>query len=207
MKLVSVLFVCLMAAGAALVAGDPAAGKAKYQVCVACHGANGEGNQALGAPALAGQEDWYLERQLKNYKDGVRGSDPKDTYGMQMKPMAATLVNDTDIANVVAFIQTFPDKKPASTISGGNAATGKALYATCAACHGNNGEGNKALGAPRLNNQPDWYMVRQLHNFKDGIRGKHPKDTYGMQMAPMAAMLTNDQAIVDVVAYIKSLGK
>jgi len=42
-----------------------------------------------------------------------------------------------------------------------------------------------------------------LKNFKNGIRGAHPKDIYGRQMASMAAILTDDQA-ADVVAYIDS---
>ncbi len=44
-----------------------------------------EGNLALNSPRLADQDDWYLVRQLQNYKSGLRGSNPKDVYGMQMK--------------------------------------------------------------------------------------------------------------------------
>jgi cytochrome c oxidase subunit 2 len=47
--------------------------------------------------------------------------------------------------------------------------------------------------------------VRQLQNYKKGLRGAHPKDTFGAQMKPMAAMLANDQAINNVVVYIRSL--
>ncbi len=50
-------------------------------------------------------------------------------------------------------------------------------------------------------------MVRQLDHFKQGIRGADPKDTYGQQMAPMAKMLTTDQDVADVAAYIEQLGK
>ena len=48
-------------------------------------------------------------------------------------------------------------------------------------------------------------MIRQLQNFKAGIRGANPKDTFGMQMAPMSQTLPNDQAMADVAAYIKTL--
>jgi cytochrome c oxidase subunit 2 len=51
----------------------------------------------------------------------------------------------------------------------------------------------------------DWYMVTQLKNFRDGIRGAHPQDMYGSQMALMAAMFTDDQLISDLVAYIGTL--
>jgi cytochrome c oxidase subunit II len=89
----------------------------------------------------------------------------------------------------------------------GDPAKGKTLYATCGACHGANAEGMEALNAPRLAGQEPWYIIRQLQNFKGGIRGANPKDTYGMQMAPMAQTLPNDQAIEDVAAYIQTLGK
>ena len=95
----------------------------------------------------------------------------------------------------------------ATSLAAGDPAKGKTLYATCGACHGQNAEGMEALNAPKLAGQEEWYVVRQLQNFKAGIRGTNPKDTYGMQMAPMAQTLPNDQAMEDVAAYIKSLGK
>ena len=95
----------------------------------------------------------------------------------------------------------------AGTLAAGDAEKGKTLYATCGACHGQNAEGLEALNAPKLAGQEEWYVVRQLQNFKNGVRGANPKDTYGMQMAPMAQILTTDQAMADVAAYIKSLGK
>lgn len=92
------------AAPAVTVQGDVAAGKTAYGVCAACHGADGKGNEQLGGPRLAGQDDWYLVRQIQNYQKGLRGYDPKDTYGAQMKPMAATLANPETLNNVVAYI-------------------------------------------------------------------------------------------------------
>ncbi|MDX1555861.1 MAG: cytochrome c oxidase subunit II, partial [Xanthomonadales bacterium] len=87
-------------------AGDPVAGQALYAVCSACHGAEGEGNQAVNAPKLAGQERTYLERQLHNYKNGIRGTAEGDTLGQQMVGMAATLVDDQAVRDVVAYIGT-----------------------------------------------------------------------------------------------------
>jgi cytochrome c oxidase subunit 2 len=101
-------FFALLALGAvsssALAAGDAAKGKSFYVTCQACHGANAEGNKALNAPALTGLEDWYIERQLKNFKAGIRGADPKDTYGIQMRPMAMILPDDQAIADVAAYL-------------------------------------------------------------------------------------------------------
>ena len=92
--------------GAALAAADVAAGKAAYMTCMACHGANGEGNVAMNAPRIAGQEPWYLSRQLAAYRAGHRGTAAGDMFGMQMRPMAMTLATDEDIENVVAYIGT-----------------------------------------------------------------------------------------------------
>jgi len=44
-----------------------------------------------------------------------------------------------------------------------------------------------------------------VKNFKQGIRGAHPKDLYGPQMASMAEILSDDQATNDLVAYINTL--
>jgi cytochrome c553 len=44
--------------------------------------------------------------------------------------------------------------------------------------------------------------VRQIKNFKAGIRGTKSGDTYGAQMRPMAMILADDKSINDVAAYI-----
>ncbi len=69
------------------------------------------------------------------------------------------------------------------------------------------GKGLEALNAPNLVSLQDWYIVRQLKNFRDGLRGVDAKDVYGMQMRPMALTLADDQAVEDVTAYIVSLEK
>ena len=53
----------------------------------------------------------------------------------------------------------------------------------------------------------DWYLARQLENFKADIRGRHEDDLYGWQMAEMARILKDDDAINDVIAYINTLGE
>jgi cytochrome c oxidase subunit II len=194
----------LSSMGNLLHAQDIRAGEASFQICKTCHGQKGEGQQALNSPSLSGQFDWYTERQLKNYKEGIRGGHPNDIYGSQMRPMALTLADDNAIKNVAAYINTLPVAKPPRTF-GGDAAKGKTLYMLCATCHGQKAEGMLALNSPRLNTLSDWYMLRQLQNFKAGIRGTHPKDIYGMQMAPMAMALADEQAMKDVIAYILSL--
>jgi cytochrome c oxidase subunit 2 len=51
----------------------------------------------------------------------------------------------------------------------------------------------------------DWYMVTQLNNFKHGIRGSDRRDSYGPQMAALAAMLDDERITANVVAYINTL--
>ncbi len=86
--------------------GNAERGKMLYMTCQACHGAAGEGNDLMNSPALRHQHDWYLAAQLKKFKDGVRGSNPADIYGSQMRPMAMILADEQAIKDVVAYIQT-----------------------------------------------------------------------------------------------------
>jgi len=186
-------------------AGNATAGQASYAVCSACHGANGEGNVALNAPKLAGQEGWYIRQQIEYYKTGVRGTNPDDTYGMQMAPMAATLATDQILNNVIAYIDTLPDNPAPETITG-DLANGYDLYqGKCSVCHGREGEGSWGTHAPRLAGMTDWYLKRQLQYFKDGTRGNHPEDQQGYQMTHMVSALADEEAIDDVVAYINTL--
>jgi len=188
----------------AMAAGSPAAGQASYALCGACHGPQGQGNQALNAPKLSSQAGWYLARQLRHFKQGLRGSDDRDIFAKQMIPMASTLADDAAISNVVAYINSLPDEPPSPTLAG-DPERGKALYTTCAACHGNSGQGIWSTNAPRLSHMSDWYLARQLHNFQQGIRGAHPQDFYGAQMALMSKILPDDRAINDLLAYIHTL--
>jgi cytochrome c oxidase subunit II len=185
-------------------APDLAAGQTHYAVCSACHGASGEGNVALNAPKIAGQETWYLERQLNNFKHGLRGSGNDDMFGAQMAPMASTLADDSAVRNVSAYIASLPDSDSPSTMSG-DVARGEEIFVTCKSCHGSDGQGIWALNAPRLKGSNDWYIARQLENYKQGIRGSHPQDLYGKQMSLLTIMLRDEQAINDVVAYINTL--
>lgn len=91
------------------ISGDIDAGRALYQPCAICHGADAEGNEALGAPALAGQNDWYMVTQLRNFLAGYRGVHPRDVYGAQMRVMTTGLSGENDINNVVAYINSLSD--------------------------------------------------------------------------------------------------
>lgn len=93
-----VLCVMLLGVIAALdgtaLAADIAAGKVKSGSCVGCHGPAGISSNPLW-PNLAGQQQGYLARQLKAFRDGSR-TDP------MMEAMAKPL-SDEDIANLAAY--------------------------------------------------------------------------------------------------------
>jgi cytochrome c oxidase subunit 2 len=184
--------------------GDAAVGKGTFAVCASCHGENGEGNEAMNAPRLAGLPDWYIARQLDHYKRGIRGAHKDDVYGQQMAPMASMLPDAGAIRNLTAYIATLKPTSTPSTVTG-DPIRGAAYYNTCGACHAAKAQGNYALQAPPLAGQDDWYLKRQLENFRLGIRGAHKEDTYGHQMVLMARSLQNEQSINDLLAYLNTL--
>lgn len=185
--------------------GDPGGNPGDDRYCMTCHGAYGIGNVGIDAPRLAGMEPWYLRRQLENFRSGIRGTHPEDEGGIAMQPMAASL-SDASIDDIVSWVGEW-DFVPAEITIERNAEAGQRLYQTCATCHGVNGEGNEALGAPQLAGQNDWYLVTQLKNFRAGYRGTHVEDTFGQQMRVMSQSLNNDDQINNVVAYINTLGR
>ena len=126
---------------------DMAAGQAAYAICASCHGAQGEGNQALNGPKLAGQGAWYTERQLRYFQTGVRGGEG-DTLGAQMTSMSMTLADDAAIRNVAAYIESLPDTPLDPTVTG-DVENGRKIYqANCAACHLDDGRGTWYTDAP-----------------------------------------------------------
>jgi len=182
-------------------------GEALYVNCIPCHRADGSGNRSIGAPTIAGMPAWYVDGQLSKFRDGLRGAHPDDAAGSRMRPMALILRSKTDQESLVGFVASMSPTIPVVSLTGGRAEVGKNLYAPCIGCHGPDASGNQALKAPPLSGSDDWYLLRQLHNFKRRIRGSNPQDQTGMLMAPMAASLVDEQSVLDVVAYIVSLGE
>lgn len=181
-----------------------ARGKAVFDTCVPCHGADGGGNAELAAPAIAGLPQWYIEAQLEKFENGWRGSHPQDTVGLRMRSMANALDLSVDRPSVAEYVAGLPPANPAPTLHEGDAEAGRAAYQTCAACHGADGRGNEVLKAPPLVGQSDWYLLAQLEKFKKGWRGTDPKDVSGATMRPNSLLL-DDAAMRNVVAYIQTL--
>lgn len=86
------------------ISGNVVKGEEQYKVCIACHGADGNGMKELNAPPLKGANDWYLYTQLKNFKNKVRAGNPAtDPTGATMAPMAA-LLDDQGMKDVISYI-------------------------------------------------------------------------------------------------------
>lgn len=83
----------------------------------------------------------------------------------------------------------------ASTALVGDAAAGQAKTAVCGACHGPDGN-SMAPNFPKLAGQGDRYLLKQLHEIKDGKR----------QVLEMTGQLNNlnDQDLADIAAYYAS---
>ncbi len=207
--LCSASYLALVLAGCAQTPGPGLArGEQIFDTCFPCHGKDGLGNKTVGAPAIAGLPRWYVERQLHNFKSAMRGANPHDLEGSRMRPMARSLWREGDIASVAEYVATLPGRVPAATMVAGDTANGRMRYQSiCITCHQDDGNGNEALGAPPLTHQHDWYMMAQIVKFKTGLRGTHPDDAMGSQMAAMAATLEDSTAMHDVIAFIRTLQK
>ncbi len=176
---------------------------AQYFSCRSCHGDTGLGSPAIHAPALAGQSRQYIARQLRNFKNGVRGENAQDTWGRQMALMAANL-DEAAINSLSEFIAALPPWP-----SGGKKVqkdTDSAqLFASCAVCHGKAGEGKAEMNAPRIGGLDSTYLANQLRNFRSGIRGSAKEDSYGQQMRSALPSALDDDALEKLAHYIQGL--
>ena len=201
----------VLALVSALVAGcgtqsRQAHGQQLFKTCVPCHGQDGQGNLALRAPAIAGLPDWYLTAEITKFQNDIRGAHPDDMEGHRMRPMARTLYHKGDVEAVVGYVSKLKAHWVPPVMAGGDLAAGQQRYATvCIACHGADGRGGQALGAPPIAGQADWYLRAQLKKFKSGMRGAHPDDKTGGMMRAMSSTLPDTLAMRDVIAYVKTL--
>lgn len=176
-------------------------------VCVACHGANGEGNPALGAPRIAGQNADYIARQLSNFKSGKRAYHPDDKTGAGMRTIAVTL-SDTDMRTLATHYSTLELKvAPANTPAKSDITTGKVIFdATCSACHGLHAQGYPQLQAPSLQILDSAYMTHQIDSFVKGWRGDTEKsDQPAVWMRSIASHISQPQELESVIQYIGTL--
>ncbi len=147
--------------GISVLAQDIEAGKAKSQVCAACHGA--DGNAIAGNfPNLAGQTWRYIYIQLKDFKEGRR-SNPI------MTAMVAGL-SRTDMIDIANYYASQSSKPSPFQADEAKVALGKAKAdeTLCAMCHLGAFSGQNEI--PRVAGQQYEYVVQQLQDFKARTR-------------------------------------
>lgn len=139
--------------------------------CGACHGVTGNSKNPM-FPRLAGQKAWYIEQQLKQFRDHTRGDAYAVTYmwGMASQLSNATIVG---LANYFAHQKTgagAPHRAP--VVAEGNQIYHRGIptqgVPPCAACHGPNGLGNAHF--PRVAGQHAEYIKKQLNAFRTNMR-------------------------------------
>jgi thiosulfate dehydrogenase len=175
-------------------------GKGTAPACATCHGAHGEGGNDGLFPRVAGLPIEYIERQLREFRDGSR---PNPV----MTPVVADLT-DADFRAVAEYLngQRAPHK-PAAALTPARLATAQSLVTLgawekgvppCAGCHGAALEG-VAPAIPGLAGQWPQYMSAQLRAYQDGRRptplGLMTRIAHGMSAGE----------IDDVSAYIAAL--
>lgn len=183
MKRITLLTLSLLASTtvtAAAPKADVARGKeVAAAVCVACHAADGNSGIAT-YPRLAGQIPNYIEKHVRDIKDGKRKWGNAEQ--MRVAPGIAALT-DQQIRDVSAFYSTqygkagevHPKENPelgAKIFRGGLAQKG---IPACMSCHGPNGAGMPAGGTeifamPRIAGQHKPYVLEQLKAYQNGTR-------------------------------------
>jgi cytochrome c553 len=190
----------LACSGSVFAEGSPEEGKAKSQMCVACHGIDGNSPNPEW-PSIAGQSAAYSLEQLKAFKSNAR-------QNPLMSPMVAGLSED-DMEDLAAFYST--QTRSGLEADPAKIAEGQRLYrggdpaagiAACTACHGPNGHGIAPAGFPALQGQHATYIASQLRNYRSGSRTTD--QSHNRMMRDIASRLTEAQ--IDAVAqYVQGL--
>jgi len=109
--------------------------------CAQCHGADARGSK--GFPNLT-DSDWLYGGSFEKIKETITGGRQGN-----MPPMAAAVGTAEDVRNVAQYVLSLSGS-PHNSVG---AQLGQAKFGACAACHGAQGKGNPALGAPNLSDK------------------------------------------------------
>jgi cytochrome c oxidase cbb3-type subunit 3 len=156
--------------------------------CAQCHGSDARGGKSypnLTNPNIAWLGDRNAEHIVQTVTNGRTG---------MMPPMAAAIGGEAELSEVANYVLSLSGS-PHNEIK---AYSGKKRFAACAACHGIDGKGNKALGAPNLTD--DYW----LHGWGEAAIVSMIKNGKTNVMPAQSAKLTADQIHV-VAAYVYSL--
>jgi cytochrome c553 len=180
----------VVSGGAAVLAVAAAHAAVEPQLCVACHGENGNSTNPA-VPSLSAQPAQFISTQLVMFRE-KRRNDPL------MSPIAAPLSN-ADINALSKFFAAQQRAAPAKKASEQTLAAGKRITEqfNCVACHGAALKGQQHI--PRLAGQQADYLRTQLRGFKAGTR-------FDMDGNMTAAAQPLTPADIDVLAdYLASL--
>ena len=139
--------------------------EAKVQSCAVCHGQSGLPIDPKTIPIIWGQEQSYLFKQLRNYRNGERDN-------AIMSPISKGLAQE-DLRKIAAYFaaKSWPAQPPAvASVSPPNG------IAQCQPCHQPNFEGGPP--APRLAGLSYEYLVTTMRGFATDHRtnnGDMPK--------------------------------
>jgi cytochrome c oxidase cbb3-type subunit 3 len=153
--------------------------------CSQCHGSDARGSK--GFPNLT-DGDWLYGGGFDTVKETIA----KGRNGV-MPPMAAAVGSADDVRNVAHYVLSLSGSAHDSIA----ASQGKAKFAVCAACHGPEGKGNPAIGAPNLTDKV-W-----LHGFGEQAIVSIVTNGKNNLMPAQASRLTADQIHV-LAAYVLS---
>ncbi len=143
--------------------------------CAGCHGAGGQGAPG-GFPSLA-DDDWIyggsFEAIHHTISHGVRAGESDEERGIAMPAYLATqMLTLAQINDVAEHVLSLTDRATDRAA----AQRGAELFAeNCASCHGERGEGNRDMGAPRLNDRIWLYggdkasIVRSISYSRAGV--------------------------------------
>lgn len=192
-----------IAGGMNVADGDPKAGKSKSELCHGCHGVNGISVDPTTFPNLAGQFAGYIFKQVQDFQLGNRQNDT-------MSAMAATVTSLQDLKDIAVYFSQQKTMKGKPTGSKAAKAGEKIFHEGlpkfgvygCVNCHGKNGKGRGKGNSlfPVIGGQQKAYIVKQLKDFKGGMRKNDPA---GM-MGDIAKKLSDEQ-INAVAEYLSGL--
>jgi cytochrome c oxidase cbb3-type subunit 3 len=175
------------------------AGAAVFRAhCSQCHGAGAAGVQASGFPNLR-DDDWLwggtIEDIYLTITHGIRNETDPDARWSQMPAFGEQLAPE-EIEGLVQYVRMISGQPHDAAL----AAASEDLYLdNCASCHGDDGEGNQALGAPTLND-----AIWLYGGSEDAIRHTITYSRWGVMPAFSARL--REAEIRAVAAYVHQLG-
>ncbi|ABY99709.1 TPA: cytochrome-c oxidase, cbb3-type subunit III [Pseudomonas putida] len=179
------------------VAKDPQALKMGSRLfasnCSVCHGSDAKG--AYGFPNLT-DKDWRWGGEPETIKASIMNG----RHGVM--PAWAEVIGEQGVADVAAFVLTNLDGRTLPEGVKADAAKGKEIFASnCVACHGPEGKGTPAMGAPDLTHPQAFIYGSSFAQLQQTVR-------YGRQgQMPAQAEIQGNDKVHLLAAYVYSLSQ